>query len=631
MPRRLAWTLVALALVASVLAVYASVRGHAFVALDDPLYVSENPHVARGLDGAALRFAFTRELAGNYHPLTVLSHQLDVELFGLDPGAHHGVNAALHALVALLALAFFGAWLANPWAAGLAAALFALHPLRVEAVAWVSERKELLCALFFLGAALAYLRQSRAPSRARAAATAGALALALLAKPMAVTFPLVAWLLDRWPLARHAAVALRRRVLEKLPFVGLVTLGALATVWAQARAGAVSSLGGLPLHLRLLNALASLWTYLRQSVWPSELSPYYPHALHLSESPARALALPALLGGLALVALLALAWRTRRVLPGLTLGLGFFLVTLLPVIGLVQVGTQAHADRYTYLPSIGLAGALVAAGAALPKRPRLGAGLVGLVACALLAVRARAQVEVWRDSRTLFEHALALEPRNFLAHAKLGELAQAEGDESRARAAFERALALNPNHVETLNNLGLCFLRAGELERASLPLERALALAPEDAETWLNLGAVELERGEHVAARQRFESARRLAPEHPDAPYDLGTLALREDDLPEAERLFLEALALDPTHSDAWSNLGHVRLVGGRTASALEAFEACARLAPDDALAHFNLGVAREANGRAREAAESFRRALALDPGFAPARAALRRHGEEAP
>ena len=645
MTRRASLWLCALVLVASVFLVYAPVAGHDWVAYDDDVYLVQNPHVARGLDWVEIRWVFTHELAGNYHPLTWLAHMLDVELFGLRPGPHQLVNAGWHALNAVLVLLFLAALLERVWAAGLGAALFALHPLRVESVAWAAERKDLLCACFFLAGLLAYLGYARAPSARRYLLVCLALVLALLSKPMAVTFPLVLLLLDLWPLRRlhtglePAPAPSNRRnlaglVREKLPLFVLAALGALATLWAQSRAGATSSLGGLALGPRVLNALASLGVYVRQTLLPRGLSVFYPHAQHLSDEPLRALLWPALAGAVVLAVLLALAWRLRRSVPVVTAGLALFLVTLVPVIGLVQVGIQAHADRYTYLPSVGL----VAAGTALALHGALSAHAVrharalAALAAALtlvLAALSRRQVGVWIDTRTLFEHALSLDERNFLAHSKLGELALAEGDEPRARAAFERTLAIHPNHVETLNNLALCRLMSGALELAEAPLRRALALAPRDAETWLNLGTLELERGALASARHCFETSRELAPSYPAGPYNLGVLAQRERRLDEAERCFLEALALDASYGDAWSNLGQVRLATGRSVSAREAFEEALRLAPDDALAHFNLGVAHRANGDRARAVQAFRRALLLEPGLEPARAALRELGED--
>ena len=630
MSRRTTLLLFALTLVAGVFLVYAPVAHHDWVAYDDDVYLLENPHVARGLEWSEVRWVFTHAYAANYHPLTWLSHMLDVELFGLEPGSHQLVNAGLHALNTVLVLLFLAALFERGWAAGIGAALFALHPLRVESVAWAAERKDVLCAAFFLAGLLAYLGYVRRPSFARYALVAAALVLALLSKPMAVSFPFALFLLDLWPLRRlelarlsAAPAADRALVLEKLPLFALAGAGALVTLWAQSRAGATSSLVSLEPGLRLLNALATLATYVEQTLVPHALSVFYPHALQLSDAPARALLVPALAGAALLGGGLALAWRMRRSQPTVAVGTGFFLLTLAPVIGLVQVGAQAHADRYTYLPSVGLsvlACTLAAASAARHARvvTVLGAGLA-----LLLGVLARRQVGVWQDTRTLFEHALALDERNYLAHSKLGEVARAEGDLAGALAAFERALEHNPGHVESLNLLALCHLEDGALAPARALLERARAVAPDDAQTWLNLGMLELDSGDAAAARRCFESARRLDPASAQAPFNLAYLEQSEQRYAEAEGLLEEALARERDFAEAWSNLGQVRLATGKLTGALQAFEEAARLAPDDPLAHFNLGKARERGGDKRGAAQAFRRTLQLDPEFAPARAAL--------
>jgi Flp pilus assembly protein TadD len=641
-------------LVLGVLFVYAPVGGHGWVSYDDEDYVTANPHVARGLAWSGVRWAFTHEHAANYHPLTWIAHMLGVEAFGLAPGPHHWVSVGLHALNAVLVARLLLALLANAWGAFLGAALFALHPLRVESVAWASELKDVLCAALYLAALLAYLRYARTPSFGRYLVVAAAFALALLSKPMAVTFPVVALLLDVWPLGRtsfmdsaqprtvppvaapsqaptHPGESSGRRssygrtgrnlVLEKLPLFALAALSSLATFWAQSQAGSTSSLGSLALELRLLNALRSVGVYLAQSLVPRDLSVFYPHATIVSVEPARELLPGALLGAALLGAGLVLAWRVRRRVPAVTLGIGFFLVTLLPVSGLVQVGTQAHADRYTYLPSVGLVAAVAGAGLSSGLRA-MTAGL-GLLAALVLGGLARQQVGHWKDTRALFEHALALDARNYLAHSKLGELALDAGDEAAARAAFERARAIHPRDAHALKKLALCDLARGDLEGAFERLRRAALLEPGDPEILSNLGLVELERGEPEAARQWFERCLARAPDHMDALFNLGVLALRAERLDEAGLRFEEVLALEPAHADAWSNLGQVRLARGQCPGALAAYGRVVELAPDDPVAHHNLGVARARCGDAAGARAALERALELDPGLEPARAAL--------
>jgi Tfp pilus assembly protein PilF len=601
--------------------VYAPIVGHDWVSYDDEQYLLANPHVRQGLDWGQIRWVFAHAYAGNYHPLTWLSHMLDVELFGLRPAPHHLVNVGLHALNAVLVLFLLAEVFSCPLLALFGAGFFALHPLRVESVAWAAERKDVLCAAFFLAASWLYLRYGRRPTRAKFAGVSLLLALALLAKPMAVTLPLVFLLFDRWPLARVEAHGWRALLLEKLPWFALAGLAALATLWAQRAGGATSSVAVLPLDLRLLNAAASVWTYVRQTVFPSALSVFYPHAVVLTDAPRQALLWPALAGvGLVGVGIL-VAWKGARRFPALALGTAYFLVTLLPVLGIVQVGTQAHADRYTYLPTLGLG--LVLLGLAERWATRRALGIVAGVVLAALSLRARAQLGHWRDTRALFEHALEVEPRNYLAHSQLGELALAEGDVPAARAAFERALALHPRFAHALGKLALCALAEEHLEEAERRLDVALSLDPVDGELNLNRAVVALERGELAEAERRLTRCAERDPSDPDVLFNLGVVALRAQRPADAEARFEQTLALAPEHADAWSNLGQVRLARSNGAGARAAFQRAAELLPNDPLAHFNLGVACRTLGDVTAARAAFVRALELDSTFELARTTL--------
>jgi Tfp pilus assembly protein PilF len=659
MPSRWPAALVPLALALGILAavawVYWPVHAFDWVNYDDDVYVLDNPHVVGGLSLRDLAWVATHGYAANYHPLTWASHMLDVELFGLEPGGHHLVSVGLHALNALLLFLFLRSASGRLWPSALCAALFALHPLRVESVAWVAERKDVLCGTFFLLALLAHLRQARAPGLRHLLPLCLAVLAALLAKPMAVTLPVLLLVLDFWPLGRlsgAAAVApssptpthhlgMTRGAgvgfgvwLEKLPLVGLALACALATVLAQREAGATSGLEALPLDLRVLNALASLAVYVGQSLWPSSLAVFYPHARNVAGDPRAELFAPALAGLVLLGGLFALGLRLRRRHPYLLAGWTWFVLALLPVIGLVQIGTQAHADRYTYLPGIGL-GLIAAFGAADLARGRARPlVLLSFAAgpCAL-AGAARAQVRVWQDGQTLFEHAAAVVDRNYLAHGKLGELARARGDGERAAAEFRRALEIFPAYADALNNLALIELERGAHAAARELLERALALQPGDPQLLLNLGVVELEAGNLEAARARLEQALRSAPGEPDVLFNdvlfnLGLVLQQADRLPEAEKRLREVLELAPGHGDALNNLGQVLLLQGREAEAVQTYERLAALEPENPDAHFNLGVALErlsGPGARARAAASFRRALELDPAHELALGALQR------
>ena len=459
-PGRLARTASLLLLAVAVVAVFAGVLRHDWVRLDDPGYVFDNPHVARGLTAEGVRWSLTRPHGGNWHPLTSWSHMLDVTLFGLAPAGHHAVSLLLHVVNALLlALVLFrltGAW----WRGLLVAALFALHPLRVESVAWVSERKDVLSGLFFLLTLWAYAAWAARPSARRYGLVAASLGLGLMSKPMLVTVPFVLVLLDVWPLgrlrARGAAAApagaaagagaaprsLTGLLLEKWPLLLLAAIAAVVTYVVQSRGEATAAMEHLPLARRAGNALLSVWRYVGQSLRPVDLGVFYPYDRVLGAGGVLAAAL-------ALAAATAAAlWQARR-RPWLAVGWFWYLGMLVPVLGLVQVGAQAHADRYTYLPAIGLAVALVwGLGGALPRAraARGAAAAAAFVALAALGLATARQVALWRDTRTLFTHVLALTGDNLVgartAHRFLGKALLETGETAAALPHLEASLGL---------------------------------------------------------------------------------------------------------------------------------------------------------------------------------------------
>jgi Tfp pilus assembly protein PilF len=536
-------------LVAAVCATYAGVLGFDFVRYDDPDYVLENPLVRAGLSGSALRAAFTSTHASNWHPLTWLSHQLDVELFGLAPAAHHASSVLWHALAAALCYRALRALTGRTWPSALAAALFALHPLRVESVAWISERKDVLSGALFFGTLLAYARYARAPSAPRYLVLLASLAAGLLAKPMLVTTPFLLLLLDLWPLRRIQRGAHVRTFCacarEKLPLFLLSALGCALTVHAQRTGGALQTLATLPLEARAANAPLAVVRYLAHVFWPAELSYFYPHAYFVERAAsgwnAAAFGALALLTGLTLAAVVAF----RRA-PEVLVGWLWFLGLLVPVIGLVQVGEQALADRYTYLPSVGLAVALVFPLAELvAQRPRslgLVCGTAGLALIALAGTSAL-QARVWRNSRVLFEHALTLDERNYAAWSALANERAARNDIAGARAAYERALAILPSYAPALYSLGLLEQEHGDAERALALYRSAAASLPGFLAAELNLGSLLARRGESVAAAEAFERVLALDPLNPEAHFNLGLLLLQGDALAEAETHLRATLA----------------------------------------------------------------------------------------
>ncbi len=561
------------------LLLYASVRGHEFTSFDDNQYVTENPQVLAGLTVEGVRWAFSESYAANWHPLTWLSHMLDVELFGLSAGAHHLTSALLHALNGALGFVALFVLTRSFGPSLLAALLFAWHPLRVESVAWVSERKDVLSGLFWMLALTAYGLYARRRSAWSYALLVSAFACGLLAKPMIVTLPCVLLLLDAWPLGRPKTEGWRPLWIEKLPLFALSGLSSALTVWSQGKDEAISSLELLPLGARLANVPLALGGYLQKTVWPRDLACYYPHPALVERdtfSPWNASTLAWAAGLVVLTLVVALQARRRPYLP---VGWLWFLGTLLPVIGIVQVGTQSFADRYSYVPSIGLALAfswfLFESVSNRPVRTAL--GLACLIPLAWVTSR---QIRVWRSSIDLYEHAIAVTEGNTVALTNLGEELRSRGREREAVELFRKALAADRFHFLACANLGRSYLSLGDLDSAETYYRRSLAIRPEDALS----------------------------------QHGLGVVYLRKKELQRAMGSFLKALELDPGLPETHFNLGVVFQERREFDRALESFRRTVQLRPDMASAHTGLAYAAERVGDFPSALRHHRRALELEP-----------------
>jgi tetratricopeptide (TPR) repeat protein len=571
-------------------AAFGRVAEFSFLDYDDNAYVTENPVVRRGLTLRGFLWALTALDAANWHPLTWLSHMADVSLFGLRPGGHHLTSLLIHAAAAVLLLAAVVRLGGSRTAAFLAAALFAVHPLRAESVAWVAERKDVLCGLFWMWTLLLWCRHAARPGWRRYLPAAASHLLALLAKPMAVTLPLVLLLLDVWPLGRLRAtrrgpgIPLGGLLLEKIPLL-LASAGASLLTWlAQSRGGAVRGTDVYPLETRLANALTLPWRYLAKTLVPADLSPLGVHPLGRLLEPAP------LAAAAGLAAVTFILWRGGRRCPHLLVGWVWLLVTLVPVAGLVQVGAQGMADRYTYLTLVGPVLALavhLAAGGRGARRSLLLPAVILLPI--LLAVLAHRQTGFWRDDETLYRRALAVDPGNWLALNALGKRATQQGDLEGGIGLLRRSLAIQPLHGEANVNLGVALLRLGRVEEALGHLRRGAGIAPGLPEARNALGAALAATGRMAEAAGEYREALRLQPDHAPALNNLGVLLLREGRVGEAEDLLRRALA-----------------GGGGVAEA-----------------HYNLGVLLGARGEVAAAAAHFREALRLEPGDAQARKAL--------
>ena len=531
-------------------AAFGEVRNHQFIQFDDPYYLTANPAVQEGLTTKGIIRAFTSIYAGYWIPLTWLSHMLDYRIFGWHPGGHHLTNLVFHIANTLLLFLWLLRVTQALGPAFLVAALFAWHPLHVESVAWVAERKDVLSTFFWLLTMWAYLRYGERPGWGRYGLILLSFTLGLMAKPMLVTLPFVLLLLDYWPLGRWAPGGCppRSLILEKIPLLVLAALGSIVTLLAQKEVGAMALLGEIPFSSRVATALVAYLWYPLKMFWPSGLAILYPHPLDT---------IPlwqALGAGLLLVLIsFGTVWRTRRN-PYLPVGWLWYLVTLAPVIGLVQVGNQAWADRYTYVPLIGLF-ILVAWGArdltagwpgARVLRP-LGAGMIltALLICTIL------QVRYWRDSVSLFEHTLGVTGDNFVIHNNLGVALANQGKMEQAAPHFLEALRLNPHNARAQNRLGEELFAQGKIWEAEAKFQRAIKLKPDWGEAYNNLGRVDAYQGKIDHALAMFQKAIDLDPNLAAAYKNLGLAWASLGEKQKAVALLTKAVELAPNDPEA--------------------------------------------------------------------------------
>jgi protein O-mannosyl-transferase len=535
-------TLLGLALALLTLALYWPATHNGFVDYDDDEYVTQNGHVQSGLSWDNTAWAFTTTDVSNWHPLTWLSYMLDVELFGLDPQGFHATNIVLHALNAALLF-----WLLHGLTGALGpslsvAALFAAHPLNVQSVAWVSERKNVLSTLFWLLAMLAYAAWVRRPRAASYAGLAVCLALSLLAKPMAVTLPFVLLLFDYWPLDRWR-LGQRRLWLEKAPLFALVAVFSVVTFQVQHAGGSVIAASAIPASARAANAAWSYLAYLGKAVWPVGLAAFYPFPK--GGLPAWRVALA--LGTIAAVT--AVLFRRREALRTQLVGWLWYLGTLVPVIGLVQVGTQAMADRYAYIPLIGIFMAVAWAGAALVDRSLVPARVAAAAAAALVlafSVRTLQQTATWHDSLALFEHTVRVEPAAWVAHYNLGNAYGALGRREDAIREFRATIQWEPGFARAYNNLGDALDALGRTTEAIPNYERAIQLKPDLVEAYNNLGIAYAAQGKPEAGVGMLRTATQMRPDFLEAHLNLAITFRQLGRLPESLASANQAVALRP-------------------------------------------------------------------------------------
>lgn len=630
---------------------------------DDAEYIVNNPHLTRNPGLKDIGWAFTTTYASFWHPLVWISYFFDVWLFSTNPKGFHVTNLIFHVMNTLLVFMLLWRVTGNVWKSVFVGALFGVHPLHVESVAWISQRKDVLSTFFWLLTTLAYVRyielkkNSTKSSSMAYLATLFLFAMSLMAKPMLVTVPIILLLLDYWPLARfsqesrrtvhrgcaydsatdrntnHAVFHGWRLLCEKIPFFVLSLVFALVAYQAQEQGGAVSQTYGLDkrIGVSIVSYLGYIWKFL----WPVSLCAHYRHP---GES------LPwwqIVVSGVLLAMTTLLLMRLRHTRPYLWVGWGFYVVTLLPVIGLVQLGTHAMADRYTYIPLLGLF-VILAWGVpdlfppCAEKAARQGSdvyrnrgnGVSVLPLCAIvtvvsLAISASFQTGYWRDNITLFKRVLSVCPNNPVALNNLGLKAEKQGHLLEAMQLYRRALDVEPRFAYAMLNLGHVFEVTGKLDDAECSYRRALMIKPDFAEALSNLGALLMKKQEPAEAVRYFERATRVAPSYVDGYYNLATAYVAIGDLDKAAEAFRRALKLNPYHADAHSNLGSVLMRQGKPEEAIEHFRQAVCLEPDAADVRYNLGVALYEMGDREGAAKEYAVALRLDPDYYQARVNL--------
>jgi tetratricopeptide (TPR) repeat protein len=654
-----AWLMAALlALVTVVL--YWPATHFDFINYDDPEYVSENPHVQSGLNWTGVKWAFgNTEQAAYWAPLMWLSHMLGCQLFGLQAGGHHLINVLLHAVNTALVLLVFRRLTGATWRSLLLAALFGWHPLRVESVAWVTERKDVLSTFFWLLTLWAYAnyaaatRDQKLKPRVWYGTALLMFVLGLMSKGMLVTLPCVLLLLDYWPLERLKTVGWWPLVREKIPFFVLAAAGCVVTFVVQNQGGAVATMRSFPLGARVGNALISYCRYLGKTFFPTDLAVFYPHPGYWPLG-------MVLVAGVFLGGLTVLFWVKRGRCPFMLMGWLWFVGTLVPVIQLVQSGEQAMADRFVYVPSLGLLLLIIWGAADLTRSWRgqvMMLSVAGSAAVVLCLALTRQQLGYWRNSETLFGRALAVTDDNFVAYNSLGNTLSDQGktdaaitqfqmairlkpdyapahdglgfallDQGKTDAAitqFQTAIHLQPGYAPAHNNLGNALIKQGRTDAAVSQFQEALRLKPGDAHICYNLGNALAKLGRTDAAITQFQAALRLRPDYAPAYNNLGNILARKGQTDDAVRRFQTALRLNPDYADAHYNLGSALLKQGRIEEAVVQFQAATRLASGYAPAHYNLGVALTKEGRTDEAISQYQEALRIQPDYAIAHNSL--------
>jgi protein O-mannosyl-transferase len=614
--------LVCLFLVISILAVYWQVRNYPFVNYDDRPYVTQNKYVLDGLTLKSIAWCFTAVHSSNWHPLTWLSHMLDCQLYGMNPGEHHLTNVLFHILNTLLLFFVLKKMTGDFWQSSFVAALFALHPLHVESVAWVAERKDVLSTFFWIMTLWNYTRYVERSGFDRYLLVLLCFILGLMAKPMLVTLPFVLLLLDYWPLNRfqfeksgygnkseHGRFPLAL-ILEKIPLFVLSAASSVVTYLAQKSSGSVSPLDTIPFKVRIANAMVSYVSYIGKMIWPHNLSVFYPY-------PKDILLWKIAGASFLLLAITVVVFRMVKTKPYFAVGWLWYIVTLVPVIGLVQVGMQAMADRYTYVPLIGIF-IIVAWGTpdivSKCRYNRIALAAITTVVLTILMITSRFQVTFWSNSTTLFEHAINVTDDNSVAHVNLGQALAEHGNTEAAVRHFYEALRIKPNLVAPHLNLGVALREEGKLNEAINHFTTALRLKSDCAEAQYELGDTLNKKGDFSGAIKHYQEAIRIKPDYAKAYNNLGAILAYQNKGKEAIGCFYKALQIDSSYAPAHYNLGKIFANQGRVKESILNYRKALLFSPEMTEALYNLSwiLACYEDGKYRDGEEAVRLAEQL-------------------
>jgi len=588
--------LICLILVIAILSVYWQVRNYSFVNYDDRQYVTQNHYVQAGFTIESIKWSFTAIHASNWHPLTWLSHMLDCQIYGMNPGQHHMTNVLFHILNTLLLFLVFKRMTGKLWQSGFVAALFALHPLHVESVAWVAERKDLLSTFFWMLTLWSYTRYVERSEFNQYLLVVLFFILGLMAKPMLVTLPFVLLLLDYWPLkrfdlgSRDENNSQQRRfnlglIYEKVPLFFLSALSSIVTYIAQESSGAVNSLAVIPFHIRIANATVSYASYIGKMIWPHHLAVFYPY-------PESILSWKIAGAGLLLGVISVAVCRMVRTKPYFAVGWLWYIGTLVPVIGIVQVGVQRMADRYTYVPLIGLF-IIIAWG--VPdilvrwRHKRIMVTVSTTVVLSAFMICTWFQVKNWQNSITLFEHALNMTTDNSVAHINMGVALSGQGKMDEAVRHYYEALRIKPNLTAPHLNLGVALKEGGKLSEAINHFTKVLGVKSDCAEAHYELGDTLNRKGDFASAIEHYLEAVRIKPDYAKVYNNLGVILACQNKDKEAIVHFYKAVQIDSAYAGAYYNLGKIFTNQGKIEDAIFNYRKTLHFSPENTQALYNL------------------------------------------